>query len=275
MARGRLFRTGDLTALIASLGLWFDPVPPGMGAGIVLAVPDSVPVLSGRVGHVGGLWVHPRLRGSGLALMLARLIGERRSTCSTPTGTPGSPSRTSPCGPAPGSAYGTATTVLCVDGFFPPRDRPERVFLSYATRAQVLGVVRETVGILRDDLLLRRCDMDEWRPLLIDDRRAVKDLLDSGSVRRTLDTLDDADPATAPTSGTRGRVLVRTHPAEAVPAAAHRPQPQQDHGGRAVAARRHARRRGGPLGRERHRRHPGDGGRRRSVPRSPISTGST
>ncbi|GAB1817665.1 GNAT family N-acetyltransferase [Herbidospora sp. RD11066] len=140
---GRLFVTDDFAPLIGSLGLWFDPVPEGMSAG---TTPD-LPTLSGRIGHVGGLWVHPRLRGSGLSLMLARLIRAvaldrfdagwdtwitfRRGT---------------------GSAYGTATTVLCVDGFFPPRNRPEQVFLSYATAAQVLGVVRETVDLLRDDL---------------------------------------------------------------------------------------------------------------------------
>ncbi|GAB1817664.1 ThiF family adenylyltransferase [Herbidospora sp. RD11066] len=56
--------------------------------------------------------------------------------------------------------------------------------------------------------------MDDWRPELIDDRRAVKELLESGSVRRTLDTLTaPADHGTwiwYPWSA----VLVRTHPAE-------------------------------------------------------------
>lgn len=57
--------------------------------------------------------------------------------------------------------------------------------------------------------------MDAWRPVLFDDPRAVKELLESGSVRRSLDTLDDAEPGYGvhvwyPWSG----VLVRTHPAE-------------------------------------------------------------
>ncbi|WP_157518414.1 ThiF family adenylyltransferase [Herbidospora mongoliensis] len=56
--------------------------------------------------------------------------------------------------------------------------------------------------------------MNDWRPLLIDDRRAVKELLESGAVRRVNDTLGDpADYGTYvwyPWSG----VLVRTLPAE-------------------------------------------------------------
>lgn len=149
---GRLFRTADLTALIASLGLWFDPVPPGMDAGIALAVPETVPLLSGRVGHVGGLWVHPRLRGSGLSFMLARLIRGAALDLFDADWDTWVAFQDVALRPGTGSAYGAATTVLCVDGFFPPRDRPERVFLSYASAAQVLGVVKETVGILRDDL---------------------------------------------------------------------------------------------------------------------------
>ncbi|WP_066361868.1 hypothetical protein [Herbidospora mongoliensis] len=146
---GRLFHTDDFTTLITSLGLWFDPVPPEMSA---IAVPSSVPTLSGRVGHVGGLWVHPRLRGSGLSLMLARLIRAAALDLFDADWDTWVAFQDVALRPRTGSAYGTATTVLCIDGYFPPRDRHERVFLSYATGAQVLDVVRETVGILRDDL---------------------------------------------------------------------------------------------------------------------------
>ncbi|WP_285580340.1 hypothetical protein [Herbidospora sp. NBRC 101105] len=137
---GRLFVTRDFAALIESLALWFDPVPPDMAAGIELATP--VPALSGRIAHVGGLWVHPRFRGSGLSLTMARLV---RATAldlfdadwDTWVAFQDVAFR---------STYGTATTVLCVDGFFPPRGRAERVFLSYATGDQVMDVVRDTVG---------------------------------------------------------------------------------------------------------------------------------
>nr|WP_062330589.1 hypothetical protein [Herbidospora sakaeratensis] len=137
---GRLFVTRDFAALVESLALWFDPVPPEMAAGIELATP--VPALSGRIAHVGGLWLHPRVRGSGLSLTMARLI---RATAldlfdadwDTWVAFEDVAFR---------STYGTATTILCVDGHFPPRGRAERVFLSYATRAQILDVVRDTVG---------------------------------------------------------------------------------------------------------------------------------
>ncbi|MBE3016161.1 hypothetical protein IL992_44500 [Microbispora sp. NEAU-D428] len=150
---GRLFRTRDFAALIRSLALWFDPLPDGMRGPLEAALPATVPLLSGRVGHVGGLWVDPRFRGTGLSMMLARLtrgVALDRFDADWDTWISfGKIARD----PALRAAYGEADTTLCVDGFFPPKKRHEQVYLSYATREQVLDAVREGAATLRDSLL--------------------------------------------------------------------------------------------------------------------------
>lgn len=150
---GRVFETADFTALVRSMELWFDPVPSGLGDGLRLALPPAFPVLAGRVGHVGGLWIHPKYRGKGLSAMLARLARGAvldRFACDWDTWVS---FRKIADKAVLTSAYGTAGTALCVDGFFPPTNRHEQVFLSFATRAQVMHAVRDGVVVLAKAML--------------------------------------------------------------------------------------------------------------------------
>ncbi|MCC5579492.1 hypothetical protein IMZ11_28060 [Microtetraspora sp. AC03309] len=145
---GRVFETTDFTMLVRSLKLWFDPVPAGMPDGLRLVLPATFPTLAGRVGHVGGLWIHPEFRGKGLSTILARLArGAVLDRFAADWDTWVSFRKIADKAVLT-SAYGTADAALCVDGFFPPTNRHEQVFLSFATRAQVLHAVRDGVAAL-------------------------------------------------------------------------------------------------------------------------------
>lgn len=64
---------GDYLALQRSGALWF-----GRRAGefepLALDFPDTVPDIRGRVGYFGALWLHPEIRGAGLAGVMARMM---------------------------------------------------------------------------------------------------------------------------------------------------------------------------------------------------------
>ena len=69
VSAARLLVTDDMTELMRSMQLWY--TAPTQKFEISLASP--IPVIGGRVGYEGGLWVHPRHRGRGLSVILPHL----------------------------------------------------------------------------------------------------------------------------------------------------------------------------------------------------------
>jgi hypothetical protein len=148
---GRLFETGDYLELKRSLRLWFDREPLPYQGRLELIVPEGTPFIAGRVGHEGGLWVHPAHRKRGLSMLVPRLV---RAICL------GRFAVEWQCGVnfddltrsgLPTGAYGFPHCVPCLDTFFPPTGRNERMHMVYMSRAELLAVQRETVIRLRAD----------------------------------------------------------------------------------------------------------------------------
>jgi GNAT superfamily N-acetyltransferase len=148
---GRLFETDDYLELKRSLRLWFDREPVPHRGRLELIVPDATPFIAGRVGHEGGLWVHPAHRKRGLSMLVPRLV---RAICL------GRFAVEWQCGVnfddltrsgLPTGAYGFPHCVPCLDGFFPPTGRHERMHMVYMSRAELLSVQRDTVVRLRTD----------------------------------------------------------------------------------------------------------------------------
>ena len=83
---------------------------------------------AGRISQSGGLWVHPQWRGEGLSWIVPRTVSAmslERWNIDFHTGVvfaelfaKGLPTRN----------YGVATARLCVDGYFPPTGKAERIF---------------------------------------------------------------------------------------------------------------------------------------------------
>ena len=136
----RVFQTDDFRQLLQSGAVW------GMSNRIAFAsrssmfrvLPGDDAALAGRVAHAGSLWVAPPHRKRGLSSILpslSRAVCLREYEVDHHTGLvfdhlarSGLPAR----------GYGYPHVELCVDGYFPPTSRDERVYLCYISRAETL-----------------------------------------------------------------------------------------------------------------------------------------
>lgn len=147
----RLFLTADLLDLMRTMRLWLAE-PPAEHGTLTVAAPAGMPVIGGRVGHEGGLWVHPQHRKRGLSALLphlARALGAREWDLDWQTGI--ARRGIGECGIA-NWAYGMPHVERCFDGYFPLTRSIERFYLVYMDRAELLaGLEPETVaGLLAD-----------------------------------------------------------------------------------------------------------------------------
>jgi hypothetical protein len=148
---GRLFETDDYLELKRSLRLWFDREPVPFRERLSLIVPEREPYIAGRVGHEGGLWVHPNHRKRGLSMLIPRMvraISLGRFAVDWQCGVNFDDLTKSGL---PMSAYGFPHCVPCIDGYFPPTGRQERMHMVYMSRLELLAIQRETIVRLRAD----------------------------------------------------------------------------------------------------------------------------
>lgn len=141
----RVFHTPDFTELIASMRLWFDPVPAWLRnrRGSLTVLPGA-PALAGRVVHSGGLWLRPDYRGRGLVVPLARLTRALAVDGFGAAFDTGFMFRRIAERPGLLAAYGWAHHGPCTAGFFPPTGRDEHTFLGYSERTQLLDLLPRT-----------------------------------------------------------------------------------------------------------------------------------
>lgn len=147
----RLFETDDYQALKRSGRLWYD-TPNAADYPIDVAFPPRVPLISGRVGHEGGLWVHPEHRKRGLSVIVPHLL---RALCFRAWNVDwqtGSTTRGIGESGIAKWAYGMQHLEPCFDGYFPVTGRPERLFLVYTSQEELIaGLDLDIVaGLLAD-----------------------------------------------------------------------------------------------------------------------------
>ena len=140
----RLYVTDDYIGLKRSLRLWYDRKPVLISEPLNVVIPEHVPHISGRVGHHGGLWVHPDWRGIGLAGTLPRLtralsmrhfdVDWHCGTVFKPLAERGLPSK----------AYGYPHVDICIDGYFPVTGQHETIYMGWITRPEILNQFAET-----------------------------------------------------------------------------------------------------------------------------------
>jgi GNAT superfamily N-acetyltransferase len=147
----RLFQTDDYEELKRSGRLWYD-APSATDYPLDLAFPPQMPLISGRVGHEGGLWVHPDHRKRGLSVMVPHLL---RALCfrawSIDWQTGSTTRGIGECGIAKW-AYGMQHLEPCFDGYFPVTRRPQRLFVVYTSQEELIAGLDEDVvaGLLPD-----------------------------------------------------------------------------------------------------------------------------
>lgn len=133
----RLFVTEDYIALKRSMRLWRDEPPTAQGE-LMLTLPPEMPTIAGHVGHEGGLWIHPEHRKRGLSVILPHLI---RALCLRQWNVDWQTGVTrrgiGECGIAKW-AYGVPHVEPCFEGYFPITQAPDRLFIAYMSRAELI-----------------------------------------------------------------------------------------------------------------------------------------
>jgi len=132
----KLVETNDFRDDIRTCSLWLgrktDPSEPPMQ----LLLPSHVPHIAGRVAFHGGLWLHPSVRGMGLAHLIprmARAAAERRYSadwhCGFVFGVLGDAK-------VPVKAYGYSNCELAADGYFPVTRKQDKLYLPWDSREE-------------------------------------------------------------------------------------------------------------------------------------------
>ena len=134
----RLFLADDYLELKRSMRLWRDEPEPELGE-LALSVPEGMPLISGRVGHEGGLWVHPEHRKRGLSVVLPHLIralSMRQWSIDWQTGV--TRRAIGECGIAKW-AYGMPHQEPLFEGYFPITGANDRLFIAYMSHDELVA----------------------------------------------------------------------------------------------------------------------------------------
>jgi len=134
----RLFVTDDYLEIKRSLRLWYDPPRP-TDAPLRLTLATDMPKICGKVGHEGGLWVHPEHRKEGLSVILPHLIRALAFRQWNLDWQTGATMRGIGASGLASRAYGMPHVVPCYEGLFPVTGRPDRLYLVYMNREELVA----------------------------------------------------------------------------------------------------------------------------------------
>jgi hypothetical protein len=156
----RCFTTDDYFELMPSMRLWRDAPPPG--GPLAMTRPPHMPLISGRVGHEGGLWVHPAHRKRGLSVILLHLIRAlsvrewdidwQTGLARREIGEHGIVQR----------VYGVPHVEPCFEGYFPVTRSHERLYIAYMSRGELVAGLEPNAAAR----LLPNCDEEMANPAM-------------------------------------------------------------------------------------------------------------
>jgi hypothetical protein len=147
----RLYVTEDFLDLMRTQRLWFNRGGPRQP--VELCAPADMPLISGRVGHHGGLWIHPDWRKHGLSGYLTRLVrcaSLRRFEVDWHCGFVHGTLADKGIATTAVSGYGYPRMVLAMNGWNPITDRVDRFYLPWISRAEILVQLAEETRRLID-----------------------------------------------------------------------------------------------------------------------------
>jgi len=143
----RMFSTDDYLQLVRSQRLWSDKDFEFKREAVRLIAP-SLPLLSGMIGHHGGLWIEPEFRRNGLSVFLPRIcraLSIRQWAVDWHCGSVldhlvarGVPTR----------KYGYPHCVPLIDGYLPHMQQEGKLWLTYISQEEMLQQLSEETEIL-------------------------------------------------------------------------------------------------------------------------------
>ena len=137
----RIYESDDFCSLMETGELWFGGNTHRRKAPPSLVRRPSMQ-LSGRIGHSGALWVDKAYRGQGLSLYLPYLS---RSLCLRNFATTfhtGLVFKSLAGSKVPSEYYGYPHVDLCMDGYFPPTEKMEQVYLCWISQQEAIDRLR-------------------------------------------------------------------------------------------------------------------------------------
>lgn len=150
----RLFVSDDFVAdELGSGRLWY--AHPGDGDQPELLATAPVGRYHGRIGHAGGLWVHPRRRKDGLSWLLPRLVRALSIMNWSVDRHCGLVFEGIHDSGLSAQAYGFPESHLVVEGYFPPVRGAARVFVIHIDRDQIAAQFEDDLVRMTD----RNCQM--------------------------------------------------------------------------------------------------------------------
>lgn len=141
----RVIQTDDFVSLMPGLRLWYATIPQQWRGSLMATLPH-MPCLAGKVGHVGGLWLHPTVRRLGLPAVMIRMIRAITADRFDVDLDTAAMFEYIARQPSLRRAYGFSHLVQCTDDYFPPKGRTERIFLMYSSRAELDEMVSTTLS---------------------------------------------------------------------------------------------------------------------------------
>jgi hypothetical protein len=139
----RIVETDNIAEEIRTQRLFFDRKPILDFRPVELVEPDKLPVIGGKVGLAGGFWVHPKLRGSKLTNIVARVT---RMLAVRHYGIDWHVSlvRDTPRRKAMiHNTYDISNSVSITRGFYPPYGRSYDMQMSYMHRDEMMRRIKQ------------------------------------------------------------------------------------------------------------------------------------
>jgi hypothetical protein len=182
----RLILTEDFCALLRTTQLWLAAPPEGQ-CRLPITVSPRAPAIGGRVGHEGGLWVHPQHRKRGLSVILPRLntaLSAREWNIDWQTGI--ARRWIGESGMA-NWAYGFPHVERCFDGYFPLTGSEERLYLCYLDRSELAAALDLDVvaGLLAD-----RHQQPRHAPAIAQEGKDEPRVVMAGVAKQTADAME-------------------------------------------------------------------------------------
>lgn len=130
----KMMRTNDYVKEVLGTGALWHGRRPNPDWRINLVRADAVPMISGSVAYHGGFWLHPSLRGHGLARLVPRMSRAMAVTRYRADWDCGLVFEPLGLADVPCKAYGYTNCELIIDGWVPLTNLPEKLYLPWESR---------------------------------------------------------------------------------------------------------------------------------------------
>jgi GNAT superfamily N-acetyltransferase len=142
----KVIETDDFMEEVATGTIWYASGFAGRGGPERIEVLPVSAHLAGAISHSGSTWVDRAWRGQGLAMLMTRLSRALSFRNHGVVANTGFVRHSLYLTPVPTESYGYVHVERCLDGFFPPQNGPEVLYLCWITDREFVRSVEALPG---------------------------------------------------------------------------------------------------------------------------------